>query len=290
MKRAPALAVALALVAAQPLAAQVVTLHLGGFRATYADSLKGTAASAGAEVAWSGARASGVVGASVASFTQGGWAASGYGTVAGTIAAGARHQLGVNADAVGYSFEGGNWAGVATGGPFAAADFGPFVASVVLAAGGVRRLDGPEDLLLSGTVRLRRNVGPWSIEGWGAAARAGALRYSDLAAGLRREWRGASFEAVGGGRFGDLGNEAWAQVRAALRVGAQVWLEAGAGRYPRDNTGFLHGTFAQLGLKVPLRTSTEAQVPWSRRELPGVWKRGCTEAQPRKKQPSRAMA
>ena len=254
MRRAAASVVALALAIVPSLAAQVVTLHLGGFRATYADSLKGTAASAGADVAWNGARATGIVGASVAGFTQGGWAAQGFGTVTGTLAAGSRHQLGVSADAVGYSFEGGNSAGTATGGPYAVADLGPFVASVVLAAGAVRRLAGPTDLLLSGTVRLRRTVGLWSVEGWGVAAHAGALRYGDLAAGLRREWRGASLEAVGGGRFGDLGNEPWAQVRAAVRLSGQVWIEAGGGRYPRDATGFLHGTFAQLGLKLPLRT------------------------------------
>ena len=269
MKRAPALVSALALATAQSIAAQVVTLHLGGFRATYGDSLRGTAASAGADVAWNGARASGIVGASLAEFTQGGWAAQGYGTFAGRLATSARQQLALNAETVGYRFEGGSWAGTATGGPSAAGNLGPFVASVVLAAGGVRRLDGPEDLLLSGTVRLHRTVGPWSIEGWAAAARGGARRYSDLAAGLRREWSGASLEAVGGGRFGDLGDEAWARVRAALRLSTQVWLEAGAGRYPPDATGFLHGNFAQLGLKVPLRRGPAVAmepVPTVRRE------------------------
>jgi hypothetical protein len=44
----------------------------------------------------------------------------------------------------------------------------------------------------------------------------------------------------------------------AVRLGRPLWLEAGAGRYPPDVTGFLHGSFAQLGLRFGLGRGTRA--------------------------------
>jgi hypothetical protein len=272
VRRAPALAILLALGAARPLAAQTVSLRVGGSRATYADSLSGSAASAGADVAWSGARTGGSLGAVASAFADGGWAVQGSGGAQRTVSSGARHQVALAADLSASAFTGGSWVGLGTAGTSAAFDAGPFVAGAALAAGAVRRLDGGSDPFLSATARLARSFagGAWSAEAWGGAAAAGAVRYGDAAVGLSGRWRAVTLDARGGARFGDLGDEGWAQARAAVRVAAGVWLEAGGGRYPRDVTGFLHGTFFQAGLRMAFGGGVRAPAgPLVRRTADG---------------------
>jgi hypothetical protein len=102
------------------------------------------------------------------------------------------------------------------------------------------------------------------VEGWATASSAGSRRYADVATSLRLEADGVSLDLVGGRRQGDLGRLFWGQVRAATRIAGPVWFEAGAGRYPPDATGFLHGVFANAGLRIGLggraRTAAASDV------------------------------
>lgn len=271
MNAAPILAAALALAAAPALAAQSLALRFGGFRASYADSLHGTAGSSGADLAWSGARGSIALTGTASAFDGGGWALQGAGTARARLSSGARHELALAADAAGSSFTGGAWVGTATAGPTVTWDAGAAVLSASAAAGGVRRLDGTGSPLVTGGGGLARSFGPWRIAAWGAASAAGALRYGDVGAALGAEWRFAALEARAGRRLGDLGAETWAQVRGSVRLAAAVWLEAAGGRYPRDVTGFLHGSFVQAGLRFALaRRGHEPAAPLVRRAADGA--------------------
>jgi hypothetical protein len=91
---------------------------------------------------------------------------------------------------------------------------------------------------------------------------AGAQRYGDAGVSARFERQRATLDLLGGRRMGALGTVWWGQVRGAVRLGGPLWLEAGAGRYPPDVTGFLHGSFVHAGLRFGIgrgaRTAREA--------------------------------
>jgi len=254
--RTPAATLLLALATAHSMAAQSVTLRLGGFRTTYADSFSGAAGSAGADLVWAGTRSRASLGGSAAFFDVGGWAVSGSGSALRVLTARTDRGLYGRADAYGYGFEGGDWAGTATAGAVAAADAGAFVVSLSAVAGGVHRIDATDDVMGTLTGRLGHDAGIWSYEAWGAATRAGTVRYQDLGAGLHVGGAGTTLDLIGGGRFGDLGDVAWGNARAAVRLAGPAWLEAGVGKYPPDVTGFLHGTFVQAGMRIGLGRST----------------------------------
>lgn len=257
LRAAPAVA-ALALTAAATLAAQEVALRAGGFHTTYADSLRGPAGSVGAEATWDrGARAVSLA-ASLATFTQGSWAAQASAAWTEMLAASTRRAVGLAAEGAGYAFSGGTGAGNAAAGPYASVALGPLVGVVTLSAGAVRRIGGSADFLASGTVRLRRAAPQWSAEGWVGLSAAGAQRYGDVGAAVRLERERAAVDLAGGRRMGDLGTVWWGQVRGAVRLGGPLWLEAGVGRYPPDVTGFLHGSFAHAGLRIGLGRAPRA--------------------------------
>jgi hypothetical protein len=231
---------------------------LGGFRTTYADSLDAAAATLGADGAWSWRATRLELGGSLATFESDGWAASGTGSWAATLTSGRTRGLFASADASGYGFDGGTWAGLGTAGLTAATRRGPATGSMSATVGGLRRLDGTDDLHAQATARVRRDRGSLALDAWGSAARAGSVRYGDLAASLRMEGQRATLDLSGGGRFGDLGDVAWAQARLALRVAGPGWLEASAGRYPPDPTGFATGTFVQAGIRINLGREVRA--------------------------------
>lgn len=261
MSRVPAVGLALALLTPPALAAQSVTLRLGGFRTFYADTLHVTAGSVGGEAAWSSARARLALAGSFASFQDDGWAAQGTGSWARIVTYRGRSGLIASADANGYGFNEGTWAGIANAGLIGVLPLGPATATLAGAAGGVRRMDGTDDLLAQVTARLRRENGTLALDAWASGSRAGTQRYGDLGAGLRAEWSGLAVDLSGGGRFGDLGDVAWAQARAALRIVGPGWLELSGGRYPPDVTGFASGTFVQAGMRVDLgRPATPASA------------------------------
>lgn len=271
--RATSLAAALALTATSAVAAQDVALHLGGYRSTYADSLRGSAPSLGADAIWRhGARAA-TASVTLSTFSQGTWAAQASVNGVATLTASARRSLGLAVEAAGFAFSGNAGAGNVTAGPQASARIGPVIGAASVAAGGVRRIDGTASALATGTLRLRRDSEGWSAEGWTSLSRAGAMRYGDVGATLRIEARRFAVDLQGGRRAGDLGNVFWGQVRAAVALSGPVWLEAGAGRYPPDVTGFLHGSFVHAGLRVGLGRRARASA-----EEPVLVRRGSADA------------
>ena len=261
--RAASLAAILALTTASAAPAQDVALRLGGFRSTYADSLSGSAPSLGAEAVFRRGARFASASASLATFSQGTWAAQASLNGVVTLADSPRRSFGLAFDAAGFAFSGNSGTGNVTAGPQVATRLGPLVAAAAAAAGAVRRIDGTGGLLATGTLRLRRESDRWSAEGWTSLSQAGSRRYGDVGANLRFDSRRFSADLQGGRRAGDLGNVFWGQVRAAVALGGPVWLEAGAGRYPPDVTGFLHGSFVHAGLRVGLgrRARTAADEP-----------------------------
>ncbi len=234
------------------LAAQSVTLRLGGFRMSYDDSLKATAAAVAAEGLWSWRTARAGLAGSLATFDGGGWAGQGTASAARALLGGGRRALYAAGDATGYGFEGGYWAGTASAGLAGATALGPFGATLYLAGGGVRRIDGGDDPLVQATLRVQRNARWWAADAWTSATRTGGVRFTDIGAGLETE--GSRFELglAGGARFGDLGDRGWGRARLAWRVAGPGWVEASAGRYPPDVTGFPHGSFVQAGIRIAL--------------------------------------
>ncbi len=255
LSRVSAFGLALALATPHTIAAQSVTFRLGGFRTFYADSLDVTAGSVAVDASWSTRRNRLGLGGSLASFRSDGWAAQGAANWAYVLTTDRARGLFASADANGYGFDGGAWAGTSTAGLVGAAPLGPALASLAASAGAVRRLDGTDDVLAQTTARLRSERGSMALDAWASAAVAGIQQYGDLAAAVRADWSWLTLDLTGGGRFGDLGDVAWAQARAAVRVAGPAWLEMSIGRYPPDVTGFAYGTFVQAGLRASMGRS-----------------------------------
>lgn len=229
---------------------------MGGFHTNYADTLEATAASFAADGTWSSRTARLGLAGSIASFEGGGLAAQGSANAGRVLTSHRGRGLVTTADATGYGFEGGAWAGMASLGLGGITPVGSSAGTLALAAGGIRRIDTTDDLLLQATARLRREYGIWAADAWASATRTGDVAYADLAAALQAAWPRFTLDASGGARLGDLGDVAWGQVRAAWRVAGPGWVEMSAGRYPPDPTGFASGTFVQAGIRVALGRET----------------------------------
>jgi hypothetical protein len=236
------------LVAAAPLAAQQVTLRAGGIRATYADSLTGSAGTLGGEFSWGSSRARATLGSTFAQFTTGDWAMQGSSNVALRIAGG----LGVYVDAAANTLNDGSWSGTATGGLFAALVRGPLALSAFASAGGLRRVDVSPDRLLVAAGRARVLWKRWSLEGALTASQAGDSALADGTLALDVTVRSLRMGAVAGTRVGDLTHKQWLQGRAELRLTPLVSFETAAGGYPRDLTGFVSGKYVWAGLRLAI--------------------------------------
>lgn len=234
----------------ESLYAQQATFRLGAFHTTYADTIAGYAGSLGAEAAWSSLRSRALLGGSVAQFEGGAWAGQAYASGTRLLLAGPARGIGFTGDMMAYGVESGPWAGLGAGGLFGASPVGQLVARGGASLGGVHRIDDSSSALATFSASLGIERSALSADVSAGATVAGPVRYSDIgAAGTLR--RGVvSLEGTGGYRFGDLGDEFWGQLRLAVRLDPTVFLEAGAGKYPADVLGFLHGTFVQLGLRL----------------------------------------
>ena len=235
------------------LGAQTVSARIGGVRASYADSLSGAAAAIGLRGAverpsW---RLLGDV--THARFTSG----AGSSTQASTALTLARPagalSLGLQGMASASFLTGGvsAWSGSAQG--FVALVSGPWLASLGASAGGLRTVAGVSHGLFGGAARLRRDVGPFAVEGAAAFTASGTTRYTDATVGAsltRGVW---NVDASGGARLGGLeGGTQLGQADAELRLAPRLFLDAAVGRSPRDLTGFTSGTYVTLGFRVPL--------------------------------------
>jgi hypothetical protein len=235
-------------VTASPLAGQQLSVRLGGVRARYADAVYGSAGVLTTRLAWDAPRFLGTLDGSFAQFSGGRWAAQAGGSFYGIRLVGPKVGLGIRGDAEGGVLGDGVWSGVLSAGPVASVLAGAWVLSAGVAAGAVRRIDSSLSGTVIGSVRARADAGPWSISGELEATRTRTFGLADatLEAAFRTGPLGLS--ALAGGRTGGLGGKPWYQGRVNFRATPWATLEAQAGSYPRDLSGFYGGSFVSFGV------------------------------------------
>jgi len=241
-------AAAAILVATSPVSAQQVRFRLGGVRARYADAVSGSAGVLTTRFAWDGRRAAGTLDGSFSQFTSRTWAAQAAGSVFGIRLLTTTIGLGLRADGDAGYIQGGTWSATGSAGPVAAMVAGPWLLSAGLEFGAVRRVDRLSNATVAGSVIVRRDLGPWSVQGGVAATAAGPTRIADATLALQFRTPALTLGALAGARTGDLGGRPWYQGRAALRLLSWATLEAEAGSYPRDLSGFTEGRFVSVGV------------------------------------------
>ena len=260
MKRAVGAAVVGALtVVASSGAAQQVSVRLGGVRATYANAVSGSAGVATARLTWDASRFVAALDGSYARFASGWWATQANGSFYGIRLVGARTALGVRADAAAGKVSDGAWSGTLAVGPVASVLTGDAVLSAGVTVGALRRIDSLSSATIAGTVRARTDVGPWTLEGTLESTHARGMDFTDATAEVAYRVGPVSVSALAGGRTGSLGGKPWLQGQVDYRVAPWATVEAQAGSYPRDISGFTNGSFLSVG--VWLR-------PWGRPAAP----------------------
>ena len=234
------------------LPAQDLSVLVGGVSARYADSVSGSAGVVDGRLHMTRGPATGTLDASFAKFASGEWATQ-LGLQGLTAwALNRSNALGVVFGGAMNALQGGVWSGTVAAGPFFARSAGPFTTSVAAAVGGARGVDSTRLLLGSLTAGARYDRGPWRIETAATGNGADTLRFVDWTGGVT--WRRPSLvlAASAGVRAGDLRGDPWGQVRLEVTLNAALKIEAAAGSYPQDITGFTGGRFATLGLRVGL--------------------------------------
>lgn len=263
---------AVVLLSAEPLGAQSLSIRLGGVHARY-DSLSGSAGAVGlhGEVERALLRASADV--THARFTTGSGASTQASATLTLVRAMPGFALGV-ANGGSASFLSGGvsaWSGTSQG--FVAVIQGPWLASAGVSAGGVRTVANVSHGVFGANARIKRDVGPVSLETSAASTWSGASQFTDALGGIALAEGPLRLTAAVGTRMGDLGGgSTLLQAQGEVMVGPRVFLEAAVGRYPRDLTGFTSGSFANLGLRVALLSGPRAPARRSlevRAESPG---------------------
>ena len=250
MNRALLLGAVVFVVGPARLAAQDLSLLLGGVNARYADTVSGSAGLLGGRVAYARGPAQGTLETSLAKFTSGEWAAQ---LAAQGIVSGALSRWDAVGLAVGGSLNrlgGGIWSSAAAAGPFLAHVAGATTSSLALTGGPVRRVDSTVIALGTATLGFRAERGPWRLETFAAGTAGDTLRLVDWTGGV--SWRSSVVE-LGlsvGARTGDLSTNPWWQARLEAAVTPWATVEASGGRYPRDFSGFTTGHFATIGVRV----------------------------------------
>ncbi|HXY19084.1 MAG TPA: glycogen-binding domain-containing protein [Gemmatimonadales bacterium] len=256
-------AAAILLLAAASLSAQQVRFRLGGVRARYADTVSGSAGVFSTRLSWDGRSSTGTLDGSFTQFTSGTWAAQAATSLFGIRLLSPHVGLGLRLDGDGGYIQGGTWSALGSAGPVAAVVAGDWIWSAGVAAGGVRRVDQESNLTLDGSLTVRRDVGRWSVQGGVAATRAGATRFADATLGVQLRAARLTLSSLAGARAGNLGGKPWYQGRATFRVLSWATLEAEAGTYPQDLSGFTDGAFLSFGVWLGggLRTITQPRPP-----------------------------
>jgi hypothetical protein len=238
--------------AAAPLAAQQVAVRVGGVRARYADTVSGSAASLTGRVVWGTPSVSGAFSASYTRFTVPAWAVQG---AAHLVAVGmvSRHLgIGLGLQGDGGYLTGGIWSGMGSGGPLVAFASGDWLLLGGASVGGVRRVDSTADMALTARASVRRDLGPVSLEAGVNATRGGPTRFADATLSVSLHAAALAVTGLAGARSGDLANRPWLQGRVSYRIVPWARLEAQAGTYPRDLSGFTGGSFVSVGVWLDL--------------------------------------
>ena len=252
------------LACASPLAAQDASLAFGGSHVRYADSLDGTAGFLGARLGLGRDARAAQLDAGLSRFTDGGWAVqlSAQGTSLWSVGGGPG-LVGFAVGAAVNDIEGGTASGTGAVGPMFAFRSSCMQVVAGASAGAYRTIEGAWSGIASGSLRWywvpHRQV---AVDLGGTGIGADTLRFADLSAHVRLETGPVQVGMLGGARAGDLSDGPWGWIEAALDVGRRVKLEASAGRYPPDVTGFVDGAYAQLGVRVfALRSPRAARLP-----------------------------
>lgn len=251
-------------VVASPLPAQQVSLRLGGVHTEYADAVSGSAGLLTTRVVLGTPGLRATLGGSFARFTTGPWAAQASANLVGIRFPRRNLGVGLRLGADGGYLRGGIWSGTALATPVVALVAGNWVFSGAVTSGAVRRVDRMALLLLGAAAQVRRDLGPWTLEGDVRSDHAGPYHYADGSVDL--EFRGGplTLGAEAGARTGNLGGHPWYQASATLRITRWATLEAAGGSYPRDVSGFIGGSFISVGVRVALRrpdrTSTAVRI------------------------------
>jgi len=238
------------LMLAAPLSAQQLSLRLGGLAAQYADSINDQAGALSVRLAAQSRRTSGAVDASWAQFGEGEAAGQGWGRALFIAPAGRAAAFGLRLDALANTIRNGPWSGTAIAEGFGSLATGAWTITAGASAGRVRFLDGGASMLAGVMAEALVQGGPWTLAAGATGTTTDTLRLTDYA--LTTAWRTDRVEvgAFAATRVGDLATGAWGQAWAALAITPAVILEATAGSYPKDLTGFDQGRFANLGLRV----------------------------------------
>lgn len=251
MNRVVLLLAVTALTGVGPLSGQDASLLVGGVHARYADSVRGTAGVISARFGATAKRSAGVVDASFSRFRTGETAIQfgGQGVHAWPI------SRAVSIGAVGLgtfgAFDGGNQSGIVSIGPAMLVGSGRVGGSIRLGAGAVRRVDGVGLSLLSADARFdARATSGVLLSLRTSANRADTIRFVDVGADVTLSHGIARLESGLGMRAGHLGDNPEWHVRLSLRAAPAAVIEAAAGAYPRDLSGFNSGGFATVGLRV----------------------------------------
>ena len=249
MKRAVGAAVVVVLsVVASPGTAQQVSVRLGGVRASYANAVSGSAGTATGRLTWDAPRFVAALDGSYARFASGWWAAQANGSFYGIRLIGSRAGFGVRVDGQAGRVSDGVWSGTLAVGPVGSVLVGGAVLSAGVAVGALRRIDSMSSGTISGSLRARTDAGPWTVEGALESTHARGIDFTDATAEAAYRSGPFSVSALVGGRTGNLGGKPWLQGQLDYRVAPWVTLEAQAGTYPSDLSGFTSGSFLSVGV------------------------------------------
>ncbi len=244
-----------------PLAAQEVSVLLGGVHTKYADSITGDAGTVSLRLGGSSARAIGVADASFTHFVDGGFVTQGsaYGTWLLTKPNWNGPNLVLAGGLDGNYIEQGSLSGGGSIGPVLAVAHRSLLTTLGGSVGFVRSV--AETTFVSGTANLKARFnfpGGFSLAGGAVAVAGDTLRYIDGTLELGYDNRRLRSIIVGGARAGDLSNDPWIQVSVNFMIVPTALLEFAFGSYPRDLVGFEHGTYASAGIRVNLSASARA--------------------------------
>ena len=251
-------------VGASRASAQQLSVRLGGVRATYANAVSGSAGVGSARLTWDESRFIAVLDASYARFNAGWWASQASGSFYGIKLVGSRAAIGLKADGLAGKVSDGVWSGTVAVGPVGSVLTGSAVLSAAVVVGAMRRIDSMSSGTIAGSLRARTDAGPWSFEGAVETTHARGMDFTDAMANVAWRVGPVDVSALAGGRTGDLGGKPWLQGRLAVRTGPWVTLEAQAGSYPRDISGFTSGSFVSVGVWVrPGGRRADTRMPGS---------------------------
>lgn len=236
-----------------PARAQEASVFLGGVHARYADSVTGTAGVVAARIGYTKRRSAVLFDANFSRFGTGETAVQVAGQGALTWPLSGTASIGVVGLGSASTFDGGNNAAAIAGGPVLLVGFRRVGGSLRLGGGGIRRVDGTKLSLLTAEGRVDTKLSNLlTLTLQTAATRTNTVRFADVAGGIALERRAFRFETGLGVRAGDLRDNPEWHVRLEVRPTGGTVLEAAAGAYPRDVSGFKSGGFASVGLRFAL--------------------------------------